>query len=170
MTITLLILRWMHILGAITLMGGAVFMRFALVPAAKTLADDAHAQLRSEIRKRWSKVVMLTTAMLLISGLVNFVLLITQYKLPPEAHYHMIFGIKFLLALPIFFIASLLTGRTALADRVRQNATLWLNVNLVLATAVVCIGGFLKSVDRVPKAPADRLSLTTADPAANGHR
>lgn len=166
MTITLLVLRWMHILGAITLMGGAVFMRFALVPAAKTLADDAHAQLRAEVRKRWSKVVMLAITVLLVGGLANFFLINQQFKL--EKPYHMFFGIKFLLALPIFFIASLLTGRTALADRVRQNATLWLNVNLVLATAVVCIGGFLKSVDRVPKPAADSVRMTTADSTSTG--
>ena len=161
MTIALLVLRWAHILGAITLMGGAVFMRFALVPAAKTLADDAHAQLRAEVRKRWSKVVMLAIALLLVSGLVNFYLLTQMYKL--DKPYHMVFGIKFLLALPIFYIASLLTGRSAAADRVRQNATLWLNVNLVLATAVVCIGGFLKSVDRTPKPASDSVGLSTVD-------
>lgn len=168
MTIALLVLRWAHILGAITLMGGAIFMRFALVPAAKTLADDAHAQLRAEVRKRWSKVVMLAIAVLLISGLVNFVLLTQQYKL--EKPYHMFFGIKFLLALPIFYIASLLTGRSAAADRMRQNATLWLNVNLVLATAVVCIGGFLKSVDRTPKPVSDSVSLSSTESATTSRR
>jgi uncharacterized membrane protein len=37
----LLILRYMHILGAIALMGGTIFMRFALRPVVVTLQPEA---------------------------------------------------------------------------------------------------------------------------------
>ena len=36
----LLVLRYMHILGAIALMGGTIFMRFALAPTAAQQEDQ----------------------------------------------------------------------------------------------------------------------------------
>jgi uncharacterized membrane protein YqhA len=67
--------------------------------------------------------------------------------------YHMVVGVKFLLALPIFFIAALMTGRSSLAKKVQANAEFWMNINLALALVMVLIGGYLKFVSRDPKAP-----------------
>ncbi len=51
---------------------------------------------------------------LLVSGFYNFLRYEFQYKLPPL--YHALFLIKFLLALAIFYIASLLAGRSEAAS------------------------------------------------------
>jgi len=85
--------------------------------------------------------------------------------LPPW--YHPLFGVKFLLAMAIFMIASLLSGKTPAADNLRRNLKLWLNVNIVLAVLVVCISGILRTADRIPKQPAAESSgpATAADPA-----
>jgi hypothetical protein len=71
----------------------------------------------------------------------------------PDAPYHPLIGVKFLLALAIFFIASLLVGRSANAEKFREKAVFWMNVNLALALAVVLIGGFLKVTPRTEKPP-----------------
>jgi hypothetical protein len=63
-----------------------------------------------------------------------------------------LFGIKFLLALAIFFLASVLTGHSARTQKFRDNRRLWLTVNLVLAVLVVCISGILRKSDP-PKKP-----------------
>src|SRR5437762_6462906 len=152
----LLILRYMHILGAITLMGGTIFMRFALRPVVVGLPPDTKLAIHEQVRSRWSKFVMLASALLLISGLTNLALA-GRYNfesvLGMPKGYHMVVGLKFLLALPIFFIAALMTGRRSLAKRVQANAELWMNVNLTLALIMVLIGGLLKFVQRAPKAP-----------------
>jgi uncharacterized membrane protein len=147
-----LALRWIHILAAITLMGGAIFQRFALMPAAAELDDAAHDRLKAAVRGRWSKLVMMSAGGLLLSGLVNIGLLIANYTLAKP--YHMLFGIKFLLALVVLYIASLLAGRSAAAERARQNAKTLLTVNLALATIVVCLGGYMRTIDRTPKGTA----------------
>src|SRR5262245_24349511 len=112
--IGLLILRWMHILSAIAMMGGAFFMRFALMPSAATLPDDAHDQLRTALRARWAPVVMAASTLLILSGLLNFGLTVMNFSFDKStlagSKYHMFFGIKFLLALPVFYIAMLLVG------------------------------------------------------------
>jgi hypothetical protein len=73
------------------------------------------------------------------------------YKFSPPGLYHGLITVKLVLGLVIFFIASTLVGRSANAEKFREKAVFWLNVNLVLALAVVLIGGFLKVQPRVRK-------------------
>jgi uncharacterized membrane protein len=161
----LLILRYMHILGAIALMGGTIFMRFALRPAVSQLPADAKSTLHEEVRRRWSRFVMLASALLLVSGIANLGLA-ARYEFKPGMSYHMVVGIKLLLALPIFFIAAVMTGRSDMAKRFQAQGELWMNVNLTLALLMVLIGGALKFVDRMPKVlkPASTAAATMADP------
>ena len=153
----MLALRYMHILGAIALMGGTIFMRFALVPSVSTLDDKARQQLHEQIRSRWSKFVMLAAALLLVSGLVNMILTPMNYELSgvvDNKRYNMIVGIKFILALPIFLFASFLAGRSPTAKKFQAQAPLWMNINLALALIMVLIGGYLKFAHRTPKSEA----------------
>src|SRR5205823_5464688 len=110
----LLALRYMHILGAIALMGGTIFMRFALAPVVAGMEPMAKADFHEKVRRRWAKYVALAAALLLVSGLINLILA-GRYQfesmLGMGKGYHMVVGIKFLLSLPIFFVASMLTGR-----------------------------------------------------------
>lgn len=165
LTIVGLVLRWAHILAATTLMGGAIFQRFALLPAAAELPVEAHEQLRTALRGRWSRLVMMSAGLLVLSGIVNFVLLVANFDLDKTQAagrmYHMLFGIKFLIALIVLYIASLLAGRSAAADRARQNARAWLTLNLILATLVLCLGGMLRQAGRSPKADSARSSATS---------
>src|SRR5215468_6936543 len=70
----LLILRYMHILGAIALMGGTIFMRFALRPVVVGLPPETRTAIHEQVRARWSKFVMLASALLLLSGITNLIL------------------------------------------------------------------------------------------------
>jgi uncharacterized membrane protein len=163
----LLLLRYMHILGAIALMGGTIFMRFALAPAAATLNDSAKADLHEQVRGRWAKFVMLAAALLLISGIVNLGLA-SRYEYGKVPYlplpYSAVGGIKFILALPIFLFASFLTGRSALAQKFQANRVTWLNVNLALALVMVLMGGLLKFVPRQPKKAAEPVSSVLVAP------
>jgi putative copper export protein len=117
------------------------------------------------VRARWSKWVAAAIAFLLASGLYNIAVTVMRFEVPPI--YHMLFGIKFLLALGVFFIASLLAGRSAAAIRARQNAKMWLNLNLTLAVLVVLISGYLRSLPHTPKdaAEAPRAAVESAEAA-----
>jgi hypothetical protein len=159
----LLILRYMHILGAIALMGGTIFMRFALRPVVVQLPLEVKASVHEQVRSRWAKFVMLATLLILVSGIANLAMA-SRYTFdkPFGMSYHMLVGIKFLLALPIFFIAALMTGRTNLAKRIQTNAEFWMNLNLTLALVMVLMGGLLKFVNRKPKASANAPSAVVA--------
>jgi uncharacterized membrane protein len=146
MDIVSLLMRWMHILAAIALMGGTIFMRFALHPSLAALDETQQTKLKAAVRGHWAKWVMASSGFLLISGVVNIVLYAKQVESP----YHAVVGIKMLLGLAIMFFASVLVGRSANAEKFRQNAVTWLNLNLVLAVIVVCIGGYLRTLHKHP--------------------
>jgi uncharacterized membrane protein len=146
-----LLFRWAHILAAITAVGGTIFARFVLLPSQGVLAPDEREALHAAMRVRWSKIVAGCIALLLISGLYNFIVIVNTTTVPKW--YHMLFGIKFLLALVIFLIASLLSGKTAAAQRMRRNMRLWMTLNIILAVAVVCISGVLRTAVKTPKEP-----------------
>lgn len=144
-----LLFRWLHILAAITAVGGAAFARFALLPAMATLGEEQRAALLEAIRIRWSKIVAGAIAFLLISGGFNIVRGEQLYALGKA--YHMLFGIKFLLAILIFGLASMLAGRGRAAIKLRKNARFWLSVNLLMAVLLVCISGVLKDLPHTPR-------------------
>jgi hypothetical protein len=164
----LLILRYMHILGAIGLMGSTIFMRLALAPVVGNMEPEARASFHEQIRSRWAKYVALWAALLLLSGIANLALA-GRYAYKPllgmDHGYHMIVGIKFLLALPIFFIASMLMGRTQAAKRFQSHARTWMTINLCLALIMVLIGGMLKFVVRVPKRETMQSTSSSVEPS-----
>lgn len=143
MAILELALRWLHIMSAATAIGGMVFIFVALLPSLAEVDEATRGKLHAELRSRWSKVVMAAIGMLLITGFVNFFLTNNKYDFKGTP-YHMLFGIKFLVALAVFFLSSVLTGRSGLAEKLRKNARLWVAVNLVLVMIVVGLSGGLK--------------------------
>jgi uncharacterized membrane protein len=169
-----LILRWIHIFAAITAVGGTVFMRYALLPSAQSLTEDARKALHDKVRSRWAKIVMLCIAFLLISGLINFIRFVGEIKTPEWADwkatnaklYHMVFGIKSLLALVIFFIASALVGRAKAFEPIRKNAKMWLTLNVILAMIVVALSGVLRSTHTGPSSTTT--SNATSTEGGNG--
>lgn len=147
-----LVLRWFHILAGMTAVGGMIFLRCVLVPSVGAISSESFQSLHGQMRPRWSKIVAAAVGTLLVTGLVNYFINRDLYQLPKW--YHALWGVKFLIALVIFFISSVLAGKTALADKFRANVRFWLNLNIFLAVVVVCMSGVLKVAPHVPKAQA----------------
>ena len=138
-----LLSRWTHVGAAIVLMGGAIFTRFVLMPAAAELPEEQHLALKERLRVRWSKFVMSGIAMLLLSGFYNFYVGMGQHKGQPPL-WHILAGTKMLLGFGAFFLASVLSGRSAKFAPLRANAKKWLGILVLLLTVITAIGGYLK--------------------------
>jgi uncharacterized membrane protein len=162
-----LTLRYMHILGAITLMGSTIFMRFALAPTLQLLPDEQQKNVHEAIRARWGMFVRGAALLLLLSGMINMVMIPANYTFTEGPSYGMLSGIKFLLSLFIFFFAEMLMGRSSLAQKFQAKRVFWLNVNLVLALTMVLIGGVLRFIPRVPKSEAstNQTAVRAIEPA-----
>ena len=150
MTLTLMdvviwLSRWVHILAVITAVGGAIFMRMALLPAAaEALSDEQHDALRTAVVRRWKRLVHASIALLLITGSFNFYVTFGDGVSPIP--YHPIFGVKVLAAFTIFFLASALVGSSPGFAKLRRESGKWLGVIIGLGVIIVMLSGVLKAV------------------------
>lgn len=143
MTIVDVLSRWLHVATAIVLLGGAAFQWLVLRPAARQLADAEHDKLRELVLGRWRKIVMVGIALLLATGLYNY-LWVARPVWETWKGYHPLMGIKILIALAVFLLASALVGRSAVFAGLRRQVGLWLPVLLLLGTVIVAISSYLK--------------------------
>ena len=159
-----LALRWLHIFSATALVGGTLYWRFALLPATSQLSSEQDAFL-DKLRSGWARIVMLSSGFLLISGVFNAVRIIMRYDLPTS--YHMLVGVKLLLALAMMWLSATLAGRSQLARKFREQARLWLTVNVLLAVVLVGLAGVMKLTDRSPK-PETTVTMVDDKSSAKG--
>ena len=152
-----LLLRWTHILSAVALVGGTVFLRFVLVPAMGSLPGQVKPSFVAACRGPWSRLVMLTSGLLLLSGLTNAVRIILRHDFD-GGMYHGLVAVKLLLALALFWISSVLAGRSPMAERFRERMTYWLSVSLVLSVLLIGLAGYMKLCPRVEKNPTPATS------------
>jgi uncharacterized membrane protein len=134
--------RILHVGTAVTVVGGTIFMKFVLHPAASTLPDEAHDTLKAAVMSRWKKFVHIGIGLFLISGIYNMFQAIPNHK--GDSLYHALVGTKVLLALGIFFIASALVGSSKAFEGMRANRPKWMGVIVLLAAIVIGISGFVK--------------------------
>lgn len=134
--------RIIHVATAITLVGGSVFMLLVLMPSAKELPDEPHQQLAAAIQGRWKRFVHFGILLFLISGFYNYSRMVPLHK--GDGLYHALVGIKILMALGVFFLASALVGRSEKFEGLRRNRAKWLKVVVLLAASIVAISGYVK--------------------------
>lgn len=145
-----LLSRTLHVLGAIVMLGGAIFLRYVFLPSATALPEGESEKIRTAVSRRWKMFVHSGIAILLITGFYNYIA-VAMPQHAGDKRYHMLMGIKILLAMGVFLIASVLPGRMPAFEGMRRNLKTWLTVTIVLATIVVVIAGALK-VRGVPDA------------------
>ena len=104
----------LHILCAVTLVGGAIAWRFATLPGIRLLDPGVRAKVDNAVAAAWRPVVISAILGLLISGVYNF-----MHRPVKTPTFHMLFGIKMLLALHVFAVSYLAT-RPDNARRSRQ--------------------------------------------------
>ncbi len=161
--VALLVSRWIHIVAAMVAIGGAAFMRFALIPGmGAALEPEQQQRLREAVRSKWAKFTHGCIGLLLLTGFANFYMVALSTKMPANP-YHFLFGPKLLLALVVFFLAIALVGRSPGFEGLRKKARTWLGVVIALAIVIVLISGTLNQI-RMNKPAADTApAITPAD-------
>ncbi len=143
-TLVAIVFRWIHLGAAIVAVGGTVFQRFILMPALSAVGEAERTVIRERVLARWRIVVHSSVLALLLSGIYNAFVAFPQHKGQPL--YHSIFGVKALLALGIFGIATVLTGKSDRAQRMRGRGPFWMGLLVALTAAVVALSGVLKNL------------------------
>ena len=145
--------RALHLLAGMILVGGLAYLRFVWAPAAKAIGNETASAAFDQGRRRWSLAVSASSLLLIVSGLISFATKHSAFKaagMEMGSSYHLAFGLKFLSALVLMFLAALLAGRTSTATKIRQKMTLWLNVCLILAVIIVVLAGIMRQLPGVP--------------------
>lgn len=154
-----LISRVLHTASAAVILGGLVYLKYVIAPLAQG-SDDRDEAIYHGRRSAWARLVMIATTFLLLSGFFNlYTILVSSEDLPPA--YHMLFGVKFLLAMFVFFVASGTAGASPLAVNMRANLDKWLNLALLATLLIFIIAAAMRTFDKVP-----RTADETAQPGA----
>ncbi len=162
--VVVLVSRSIHVFAAMVAIGGAAFMRFGLHRAIAATLDEKDAdRLRGAVRARWARVVYACIALLLITGGLNFYLLALAPKVSPMP-YHALFGLKFLSAMIVFFLASALLGRSPGMEAMRRNSARWLLVIVLFGVVIVVLSGVLSQVRSGGVAPIEVKTPTSGPP------
>lgn len=154
-------LRWAHILAAMVAVGGLFYARYGLLPAMQVLDEESREKLHEGIRKRWLPWVIGAITLLLASGLANFLIFNDAARAweggewMKQTKYHALFGVKFLLAMAVFYFASGLVGRGEGTAWMRANRAKWLSVTLLLAVAIVMLSGWMRGLHIGPNRLGD---------------
>src|SRR5260370_23348599 len=121
-----ILMRWTHITCVSFLVGSALYASGVLMPAMAGMPAAAVNDLNNRIAEKLRRLVIFMILGALLSGLYN---LLMKTNLP--SGYHMIFGIKMLLALHIFAVAILNTkADVPAAQRLRATTVVALSVLL----------------------------------------
>lgn len=137
--------RWLHVGGAILAVGSAMFALFVVLPAFHLIPEEVRPRVHEEMRRRMARLVMAAVALLLITGLYNYI----RNEMPrhhDQGLYHGLMGVKILLAFGVFFISSALAGRSTAFETIRRRRARWLTLNVVLGLAVVLLGALLRAL------------------------
>ena len=135
-----IISRWMHIGSAIVLLGGTICLKFVVGPVLK----DQSQELKEAVRGRWKRFVHAAIAGLLLSGLYNYLKAFPLHR--GDGLWHAMVDTKIILALGVFFIASVLAGRSKGTQKFRDNAAKWTTIAILLGLLIVAMSGIAKVV------------------------
>lgn len=134
--------RWVHIGTAIVIVGGSVFKRFVLIPSAADLTEDTRDSMKGRVASRWKMFVHIGILLFILSGGYNYFKAMQTHKGMPL--YHALIGTKILLALVVFFLLSVLVGRSPKFESMRKNSGKWMLLTILLAAVIIGISGYAK--------------------------
>jgi hypothetical protein len=130
-----ILMRFLHIVSVVTLLGGFAAWRLALIPATDPLATDMRTKLGNAVAAAWRPVFFTAVGGILISGIYNYM---NKSGMPPA--WHAVIGVKFLLVLHVFAVGFIVTGPNN-AKRSRQ-----LTGILISGVVIVALSAVLRSL------------------------
>jgi uncharacterized membrane protein len=144
--------RWLHVISACLLVGGAFFMRVVLPAGTTPLDAEGREGTLLRCRRAFKMIVHPAILVFLVTGIYNAIKNWPQYKLKPGLT-HGLFGLHVLLAVAVMAILLwLLAGREA-----RRNTAWWLQMTVALAfLAVLAASGLKWARDRAMAEARDR--------------
>ena len=144
MNLVTLIMRWIHISGAIILIGSPVFIRLFLLPALAGEEPANRDAIIERINKPWRMFLGIVILLQIISGVYWLLVVINMAAEPPV--YQVLLTVKLLAALALFFLLSVLAGRATAFASFRQAAKKWYAGCVLCGMIIVMCAGAMRLV------------------------
>jgi uncharacterized membrane protein len=136
-----LLLRWIHVLAAITWIGGMLFIALVLVPVARRLDDPVlRTRLIQDLGVRFRTVGWIALGLMIATGLGN--LWYRPYLLQASGFHAKLGLVVVALAVSVLhdFVLGPKAGRPGAPPAARRRASWVARVNVVTALAIVLLG------------------------------
>ncbi|MEW6250697.1 MAG: hypothetical protein AB1716_08605 [Planctomycetota bacterium] len=146
MDVLAVVLRILHIGGAVVLGGALVYQLTAVQPALRRLDGPARDELAERLIRAWSVLLWAAVAVLLASGLLNYLLIkIPEYRPRPyKGAYHGLIGLKILAGLALFHAGAMLALPFGGRPKTRAQAPRWLAWGTLLLAVIIVLGAVLR--------------------------
>jgi uncharacterized membrane protein len=136
-----LLVRWIHVLAAVTWIGGMLFIALVLVPAARRLEDPAlRTRLVHDVGLRFRTIGWVAIGVLVVTGLLN---LWMHPVLLSASRFHWKVGLVVLaLILSAFhdFVLGPRAGAPGADPSARVRASWIARINVLVVLAIVALG------------------------------
>ena len=136
-----ILVQWVHLIAAVTAVGGMAFMLFILMPSMRVLNDEQRAQLVKAVSGRFRWVSWGAIILLIASGIFN--IRVRAWE-APWGTYWSVLTLKVVLALVVFTISLLLTLPIPGLESFRAQRQRWLTIALSIAVFVILISAYLR--------------------------
>lgn len=133
--------KFLHVASAAIAFGGVVFTLWALMPSLTEIDSQAASTLADQVGRRFSWMVWAVIVLLLFTGI--WIIIMVFKAGTPRPLFHIILGVKILLALGVFSIALGVTLPLKGLESMRQNRRRWMIINFHLITIVFFLGVWL---------------------------
>lgn len=147
-------MRWLHVASAVTVVGGLLAMRFAVVPGLAGRADAA--EVYAAIQRGFKKLLHSALGLAVLTGFYNYgVVAVGAIRKIKETHadlgalssYHGVMGVKMLLSFALFGLAA---GLLKPADTLPEAKKGPLTVNLVVGLIILALAAYLRRLWPLP--------------------
>jgi putative copper export protein len=136
-----LLVRWVHVLAAITWVGGMLFIALVLVPTVRAVGDAAlRARVVRESGRRFRTIAWAALAVLILTGLLNLWLQPGLLR-APRLHWKLgLVGLALILGAFHDFVLGPRAGLPGADPSARVRASWIARMNVLVALAVVLLG------------------------------
>ena len=129
-----LVVKWVHLLSILTVVGFMLFQYLVLQPVLRRL-QGVPEDFVSALRRRSGIITGIAWVLIWVTGIYNLVVVIPSVK----PNYHMILGAKILLVLVLFFLSTALSHPSLAFEGIQRNRARWVALVAWLGIAILLL-------------------------------
>jgi len=141
------LMRSLHVASAVIGLGGAVAIRFAVLPALERLPNAAEAV--EALQRPYKRLMHSAIGLQLVTGFYNYLVVALpnvralRVAGQPLPGYDAVMGVKILLGLA-FFAITLLLLKPVPSFQEKRNT--WLSLSIAMGLVIVLLGAYLRRI------------------------